>query len=39
MTNAKIDGMTVTRRAPRSILRHLSSDSGVSGGISRAALC
>lgn len=35
-TKAKIEGITVTSLAPRSMLRHRSSDSGVSGGISRS---
>ena len=34
--NAKVVGTTVTRRAPRSMLRHLSSISGVSEGIFRS---
>lgn len=33
MINANIEGMTVTSFAPLSTLRHLSSVSGVSGGI------
>ena len=35
-TKAEVVGMTVTSLVPRSILLHLSSASGVSGGISRS---